>query len=62
MDQMEFEIRALLAAELKGPVVKERCGLCTGLARKIEIGFDQNPRTIAAIAVIERILTAPRGD
>jgi hypothetical protein len=63
MDQMEIEIRALLAAELKGPVVKEKFGSpCTGLARKIETGFDQNPRTIAAIAVIERILTAPRGE
>lgn len=61
MDELEQEIRGLLAAELKGPAIKERFGSpCTGLARKIETGFDINPRTIAAIAVIKRILLAPR--
>lgn len=29
---------------------------CTGLARKIDSGFDMNPRTLAAIAVIRSIL------
>lgn len=57
MDELEQEIRALLAAELKGPTVKAVLGYpATGLARKVETGFDQNPRTIAAVAVIKRIL------
>lgn len=62
MDQLEKEIRALLAEELKGPTLKDVLGYpCTGLANKIATGFDQNPRTIAAVKVIERLLLAQRG-
>jgi hypothetical protein len=28
---------------------------CSGLARKIESGFDRNPRTIAAIAIVRKL-------
>jgi hypothetical protein len=46
---IEAHIRRMLHDEL----IRQRC---QGLARKIDSGFDQNPRTIAAINVIRTIL------
>ena len=48
---IEAHIRRLLHDELKSMKPP-----CTGLARKIDSGFDQNPRTLAAIAVIKAVL------
>jgi hypothetical protein len=57
MDDLELAIRKTLADEMRtSKDIKARCGYCTGLARKIESGQDNNPRTLAAIFYIRRLL------
>jgi hypothetical protein len=46
----EAAIRKMIADELRKTKPP-----CTGLARKVESGFDINPRTIAAIAIVRRL-------
>lgn len=46
----EAAIRKMVADELR-----KMKPPCTGLARKVESGFDINPRTIAAIAIVRRL-------
>ena len=59
---MEQEIRELLAEALRNdPSIRERAGMCYGLAKRIKSGNDTNPRTLAAIVVIEKILMAKSG-
>jgi len=56
-DDLDQAIRNMIADELIGPAIKEKFGSpCTGLSRKIRDGFDINPRTIAAIFIIRRLL------
>jgi len=57
MTDLEQAIRRMLAEELVGTAIKAQCGAtCPGLARKIECGFDHNPRTLAAVNIIRRLL------
>jgi hypothetical protein len=46
----EAAIRKMIADELR-----KMKPPCSGLARKIESGFDQNPRTLAAIAIVRKL-------
>lgn len=56
-DDLDTAIRGMLADELVGPALKGYFGSpCTALAKKIRVGFDRNPRTMAAILIIRRLL------
>lgn len=47
-------IRKMIADELRKTKPP-----CTGLARKVETGFDHNPRTLAAIEIIRKLTGLP---